>query len=454
MLATIVAWPVHGGEVARARHPRRPNILLIITDDQRGDLDSLRVMPKTQRLLKRKGTMFTNAFATTPFCCPSRASIFTGRYAHNHGVLISMKTHGDAFNQRSTVQRYLRAAGYRNAYFGKYLNGWPIRRRPPHFQRWAIFSKVNLRSLPAAGYRDGRWNVNGRVRRVHTYSTTYIRRRAVRFLTQTERNDRRPWFMVLATAAPHLPAPPEGKYRRAWIPSWTNNPARRERNRSDKPPFFRRRNVRHGKMLRHRRNQLRSLRSVDDMVRAVMRKMGRLRERRNTLVIFMSDNGFLWGEHKRTRKLYPYTMSIKIPLLMRWPGHVARGVRDRRIVGNIDIAPTILHAAGITPSSPMDGRSLLGGESRGRILTEFWAAAYSPDWASTRTKTYQYTEYYNDAGDVTFREYYDLANDRWQLRNLLGDSDATNDPPDVAGLSAQLALDRECAGTEGASACP
>jgi arylsulfatase A-like enzyme len=170
----------------------------------------------------------------------------------------------------------------------------------------------------------------------------------------------------------------------------------------------------------------------------------------------------MWGEHGLYQKGKPYEQAIRVPLVVRWPGQILEGARDHRIVANIDIAPTVLEATGITPNPayPIDGSSLLGTSShRKRLLTEYFPglANWGPiprDWASTRGQGYKYTEYYGDDGvKVTSREYYNLRNDPWELHNLLGDSTSSNDP-NVGGLSRQLARDRACEGTVGRGACP
>jgi arylsulfatase A-like enzyme len=192
--------------------------------------------------------------------------------------------------------------------------------------------------------------------------------------------------------------------------------------------------------------------SVDDLVGRVFREMEALDED-NTLAFFLSDNGFMWGEHGHLFKRTPYDPSIRLPLLMRWPGLVAEDTVDRRLVANIDIAPTILDAAGIEtlPERPMDGRSLLAPEERDRLVLEYWAepGRNLPTWFSTRTKDFQYIRYEDEFGDVVYREYYDLAADPWQLRNLLGDGNPTNDPL-VIPLDSQLEQDRLCR----AETCP
>jgi arylsulfatase A-like enzyme len=436
------------GSPAQAEEPTRPNVLVIVTDDQRGP-GTMGVMRKTRAWMERGGVRFTNAFVTTPFCCPSRATIFTGQVVHNHGVFHDMEREGESFDHRFTMQAYLRQAGYRTGIFGKYLNGWDLSEDPPYFDRWAVVSRPRTE-----GYSGAPWNVNGTTRTIDMYSTTYISQWASRFLRSSERADDRPWFLYLGTYAPHYPFEPEPKYADARVPGWHPNPAVLEEDRSDKPPYVRKRHTSLEDARRIRRQQLRTLMSVDDMVERAMRLLGRLHERRDTLVIFVSDNGYLWGEHGLRAKLVPYFPSINIPLLIRWPGRVPDGVRDGRAGTNADLLPTILDATMIEPDPghQLDGTSLLDTWTRERLLTEFWSEAGIPSWASIRTSEYQYVEYY-DGEEVTFREYYDLAADPWQLVNLLADGDPSNNP-DVGSLSTRLALDRSCSGTEGPAACP
>jgi arylsulfatase A-like enzyme len=428
--------------------PARPNVLIIVTDDQR--TETLDEMPRTLAWMGRGGIRFTNAFATTPYCCPSRASIFTGQFVHNHGITHTMEGDPGRLDQRSTLQFHLRRAGYRTAIFGKYLNKWPLRRDPPWFDDWAVFSK----GIPG-GYSGGRWNVDGRVRNVRQYSTTFIRQRTMRFLRASEVTDERPWFLYLAPFAPHWPSIPEAKYRNSAVTAWNGNPAISEKDRRDKPMFVRKwkKDLEEGTNIRLR--QVRTLMSVDDLVDGILELMDRLGEGQNTLAFFLSDNGLLWGEHGMTRKLVPYTPSVSIPLLMRWPARTAGGLEDGRLAANIDIAPTVMEAARLDPDpdAPMDGRSLLAAPGRDRLLLEFWATDYAPTWASLRTEGYQYIEYYDRKGSVQFREYYDLRWDPWQLENLLRDGVRGNEP-DVGKMTAQLYRDRSCRGVTGTRSCP
>jgi arylsulfatase A-like enzyme len=422
----------------------RPNVLLIVTDDQHAT-GTLTTMKATRRLFLRDGTMFTNAYATTPRCCPSRASIFTGQYAHNHGV--RRNSEAELLDQSRTLQRYLSDAGYRTALFGKFLNGWSLSDPPPYFETFAIKN--------SSRYYDAVWNVNGLLQFIETYATRYMGQLARRFMADAEVNDDQPWFMVLSTTAPHAPRTVEERYRGSFVSAYDFNPAVREWDRSDKPDYVQAMSSTDDYINLVRKGQIRTLRSVDDMIESVFDKAGELEEARNTLAIFVSDNGLMWGEHgiggDRTGKNVPYLDSVKVPLLLRWPGNVAGGPEDMRLAATIDIFPTIMDAAGVESQHPVDGRSLLG-PTRTRLLLENWhdLRPNVPEWASILTSAYHYIEYY-EIGDPrpTLREYYDLTTDPWELVNLLGDGTATNDP-DVTDLSVELAADRACAG----SGCP
>ena len=434
-----------GEHVATGSAGRPPNILLVITDDQRakGTLD---VMTATRRWLARGGVSFAKAFATTPLCCPSRASIFTGQYVHNHKLERTYNhedfvPHQRAF-QRSTIQKRLREVGYLTGLYGKYLNGWDINEDPPHFDRWAILDEYE--------YRGGRWNEQGKVRTIRTYSTDYIARSADAFLSRfAEERDEKPWFLVVAPNAPHAPFTPEESYSEARVPGFRSNPAVEEADRGDKPGYVQASTVTKEEVLSDRRSQLRTLMSVDDALARLRESIRAYGERRRTLIIFMSDNGYLWGEHGLTKKFAPYPASVRIPLLLRWPGRLRGGRVDRRIAANIDIAPTILDAAGVRTPTSVDGRSLLRKWARNRLLLEYFRDNVVPPWASLWTDEYQYTEYRNDDGTTSFREYYDQDDDPWQLLNLMGDEDDQNDP-DLREEEQQLASDRRCEG----SGCP
>jgi arylsulfatase A-like enzyme len=451
VLAAVAAVLTEAPSPPPARAQGQPNILVIMTDDQRPQ-DTLGVMRKTRKWLVRSGVKYPNAFVTTPLCCPARASLLSGQYAHNHGVLDNQKP--GRLNQSTTLQRHLRGAGYLTGLVGKYLNGWDPSRNPPHFDRWSLFSPLEF----AHGYRNNLFNLNGRMKRVKDYSTDYLASRARSMLRWFEGSDARPWMLLVWPFAPHGPYLPEKEYARAKVKPWTMTPAVLEEDRTDKPPYILTKDRSLNTAMGIRKRQLRMLMSVDDLVEGVRTQLGKLGERNQTLVVFTSDNGFTWGDHGWIDKRLPYTSSIKVPLLVRWPGHLPGGVTDGRMVTNLDVSATLYGAAGITPSHPLDGRPLGGSWQRNRLLLEYWTNAESaiPTWRSIRTPSEQYIETYTAAGAVATQEYYDLTTDPYQLTNLLGDGDPFNDPPpdEVARLSLQLERDRNCAGTTGPEACP
>lgn len=429
-LAAVVPPP------AASQAPAPPNILIVVTDDQWFG-DSLSVMPQTVRVFGGGGTEFTNAFATTPLCCPSRASIMTGRYAHNHGVRSNRQV--ENLDHDSTIQRYLQEAGYQTAIVGKYFNKWPILERPPYFDRWSIFR---------GGYYHSLFNIDATMRFVRNYSTTFISKQARRVASSFEIEDAAPWFIYVAVPAPHEPFTARPRYEEAEVPDFVPNPAVRERDRSDKPPFILDRIVGRRKVERRRTAQLRTLMSVDDLVAELFAHLDAIAETTDTLAFFLSDNGYMLGEHRIMKKRLPYSGAVRIPLLARWPGRLEAGATDHRLAATIDIAPTILEAAGLEPDPdfPMDGTSLLQASDRERLLLEHWGQESEPTWAATWTPSYEYTEYYKrDDRTVRYREYYDLETDPWQLVNLLGDGDPRNDPNTLL-LSQILGLDRACRG--------
>jgi arylsulfatase A-like enzyme len=420
----------------------RPNILLIVTDDQR--YDTLDVMPAVRRWFVEAGTSFSSAYAVTPLCCPSRASMLTGQHLHNHGI-DDNEEHVSTLRdvQRRTVQAALDRVGYRTGLFGKLFNNWPNDVDPAYFDRWA--------TTPFVTYSGARWNVGGEERRIRQNSVRYLGDLFLDFASDGERRDRRPWFGLIGFMAPHMPVTLEAAYERIRVQPLEMTPGRREFDRSDKPWYVRKQPLKRTDLIQARRvPQLRSLVAVDDQIDRIMRRLQELGELDDTLVIFTSDNGLYWGEHGLFQKSAPYREAVHVPLLLRWPGHVQSGVLDERLVGILDIAPTILAAARARPPVLQDGVDLLAqAPRRARLLLEFRKLEGEdvPTWSAIITRTWVFVEYRGRDDEVIAREYYDFVRDPAQLVNMFKDGDPSNDP-DTGLLHAQLRALMDCSGRE------
>ena len=384
-------------DAAPAQGP--PNVLLIITDDQRDGKESMSVMPQARRLFANGGTKFSNAYVTTPLCCPSRASIFSGQYVHNHGVTDNSS---DLARPELTWQRHLDEAGYETALYGKYLNSW-----------------MNRRPGDPIPYFDESWQgYDGEHGKLPLEAERFLLERATGFLERTERDDSRPWAMVLATRSPHAPYRYPDRFRRD-VGRFRPRPSVRD-DLGDKRAYGRRMARELGSRIRHVRmrrlrdvytGQLRELMAVDEMVGRVFERPRGMSEDERTLAIMVSDNGFFWGEHSLSGKWFPYRESIEVPMYVRWPGRLAAGAVDDRLVANIDIAPTIMDAAGVPPRYEPDGSSLLDGTwARRGLLLE----GAKQRWSSYLMPGRQYIRWANGS-----REYYDLRRDPFQEHNAL-----------------------------------
>jgi arylsulfatase A-like enzyme len=473
--------------VADVRAAGKPNILFILLDDMRSDgvMNNPAVLPKTKHWLADAGTTFTQAFTTTSLCCPDRATIWSGRIAHNHGVVDNYA--GDNLDRDWIQPRYLHDAGYNTALVGKFITDWNWRYEPPHFDDLAVFQ---------GGYTDPRFMVKNRGdAKNHTerapYSTDWIGEKAAAFIDRFEARDDQPWFMQVSPHAPHqeqvAPGPDScnlhkmyswpARYDANPLPPWEPTPAvtveagpNGKAEKQDKAPFVR------GADFTQKCGQvtyegaMRTLMAADDMVDTIMTGLEKNGELASTMVLFTTDNGYSWDERGLTSKGAPWTEHVQAPLMVRWDGVFPPGTTDDRLVGTEDYLPTYLDAAGYAPPEvryPIDGRSFLPGRpGRAEKYLEFGPVLRQspkdyqghrgiPTWASLRTAQWQYIEFFekgNNTG-IQWREYYDLTADPWELNNLLADKDPSNDP-DTGALSARLHRAAACAGTAGDNPCP
>lgn len=423
----------------------QPNILLINLDDLRPSGGTLEVMPQVRSWFQQQGQTYTHNFPSTPLCSPSRGSLFTGRYGHNNGITGNgLNAEIAAMDQAATFQGYLHSAGYSTAMAGKFMNTVPLSTSPKNWDHWLFTT---------GGYNDVSYNDDGTIRKVAGYYSNVLGDEVVQDLDGFEANDAKPWLIYVAPQAPHDPFTPEAKYANAPVPTWTRPASFNEADISDKPSSISwRPPVNVAAADQTRAQQLRTLMSVDDMVGKITAEIDRLGESQNTLAIITSDNGYLWGEHRVLDKRMPYTDSETTPLIMRWTDHIPADTTNENMVSTVDMLPTLLGAAGVTPTLKylLDGTSMLTGARRTQILVEYGRSldAPLPPWSTVITPTEQYTEWYDaTTGAVTAREYYDLRADPDQLLNLLGDANAGNDP-NVGDWSAHLAALRRCAGQQ------
>jgi N-acetylglucosamine-6-sulfatase len=438
-----------GVQAALQRPPpgdSRPNIVVVLTDDQ--TFDSLphrpAVMPYLQRQIENPHsgwTWFPNAFVNTPLCCPSRATILTGRYSHHTGV--EGNDEGARLDESSTIATWLHDAGYRTALVGKYLNGYPFGRGPYTPPGWDHFlGKEN--TSDATVYRSYRVVDDGVVRAFGTapedYATSVLASDATAFIRSTPPG--RPFFLLFAPSAPHRPwVPPPGRAG-AFDDLVIRDPrGTGEVDVSDKPAWVRalpRLSASDRSALREdRRREYETLLGVDDAMRSIDEALRARAALGRTVVLYLTDNGYSFGEHRWESKSCPYEPCVRIPLFVRMPGD--RSSIDRHLVSNVDLASTIAGLAGVRPGLPQDGASLvplLGrakappeGTGAGRaaierrrgVLLEFAGGGGVPAWNAVRTKRFVWVDL--ATGE---HELYDLAGaagpaDPDELENVASD---------------------------------
>lgn len=444
------ATPVPAPETAA-----RPNFIVILTDDQDLTLGSLDHMPRTRNLIARKGMTFSNYFVPLSLCCPSRATILTGHYPHNHKIYTNFPPDGgferfdELGHEEATLALALQDAGYRTALIGKYLNGYPNGRDkswvPPGWSEWA--SPVD--GSPYAAYRFT-LNENGRIVKYGStasdYMTDVLARKATAFVRRTAGGGQ-PFFLLLATYAPHKPSTP-AKRHAGLFPDLKapRTPSFNEADVDDKPgrirglPLLTADQIDTIDVLY--RNQMLTLQAVDEAVAALVKALRETRALANTYIVFTSDNGFHMGQHRLVPGKYtPYETDIHVPLLIRGPG-VAAGSCASALVSSVDLAPTLAGLAGARLPGDSDGRSLvpwLRGQTpqewrRMVLLEQFGFPSVPPRAGQTleppdpqdeaaiadyrahmglRTPDFKFVTY--ESGD---QEVYDLRNDPDELVNL------------------------------------
>jgi N-acetylglucosamine-6-sulfatase len=385
------------------------NFLIIIADDQRADTMAP-YMPITQREVFDRGIQFSRAYISTPECCPSRSSIYTGKYPSGHGV---RQNSYPLF--QPTIFEELSQAGYYTGLLGKYLNSWNGSPRP-EFNYWASFPF-------GSGFFDNPIiSRSGGVRQEKGYQLDILQRDAFSFLERAAENKHR-FALVYSSFAPHEPAIAAPQDRRLY----NNIAPYRPPNfgvTQGKPAWVRSA----GKLSKEkiqfidqlRRRQLQTMHSLDRSVGAILNKLDQLNLSDSTVVIYISDNGLLWGEFGLESKSCTYEPAIKVPFAIRFPRGLVAPRTETRLVANIDIAPTIRELAKLAIDPEADGQSLAPLAAnpslawRDELLLEGYRNTETrAPYRSIHTESHVLIE---NGGDID--ELYNLDIDPFQLTNL------------------------------------
>ena len=431
-----------------------PHVVVILVDDAR--FDDMSSLPRISSLVGKAGATFRHAYSPFPLCCPARATMLTGQYAHNHGVLDNEPPLGgfSAFDDTDTLATWL-TDDYTTGFVGKYLNGYQLPYRPPGWDDWM---------MPVGSvydYRGTSWNIDGVRRTYPGYRTDTMGTLATRFI-RSHADDAKPFFLFTSIVAPHAGTPnepddPRVVYNTSKFPtpnvsdSYRNvlgkvantDPAFNEADVSDKP--LRPAPLANWEIdaIREVNGQRReALLSAQDVVTAIVDALRTTGELGNTYLVFASDNGYLLGDHRiRGGKVFPYEVAARIPMLIRGPGIPAGSVVNQT-VGLHDLAPTILAMTdhvGANGASTLDGANVLpmighpdrragrplvleaGPKSSSTVAYRFHGVVDMVDGVR-----WKYVE--RDSGK---RELYNLGDDPAELTNLA-------DRPAFAQVQAQL----------------
>ena len=451
------------GAVFAADPPARPNVVFVLTDDQRWDTISLHPQsaiktPNIDRLGK-EGVYFKNSFCTTSLCSPSRASILSGLYAHSHGVTNNFTEYP---NELPSFPKALHAAGYTTAYIGKYHMGEENDSPRPGFDYFVTHKGQGK-------YFDTEFNVAGERKVLNGYYTHVVTDLAEQWIRSAAAGEKS-FLLMLGHKAPHSFYFPEPKYEHAFDDVQIEYPPTAFQLQ-DKPKWFLARlDTWHGiygplfdyrKKFPDRRPEAvkdfaamtraywGTILSVDDSVGRLYNLLKELGELDNTLFVFTGDNGLLNGEHGMVDKRTMHEPSIRTPLVVRLPvGNALRGVPraiDRQVL-TLDLAPSILDICGVEPLAKTHGRSwkkLIVGDASGWRKSWYYEYnyekqfPYTPNVRGVRTDRFKYIRYpHGDGGpDKHMAELYDIQADPNETTNLI---DKPEHAATVAGLNAEL----------------
>ena len=413
------------------------NVVFILSDDHRYDAMSFmgHQFAETPHMdsMAKKGVHLKNAFVTTSLCSPSRASILTGLYTFRHRVIDNNRLVPDG---TLFFPQYLQEAGYSTGFIGKWHMGGHHDNPRPGFDYWVSFKGQGNYLPPGSKYTI---NVNGERVKQDGYITPLLTRYALEFLDEQKDSDK-PFFLYLSHKAVHANFTPEEKYVRKFADKPFKRPDSEKELKDNSRNLPRwlldQRNSWHGvdfpyhsdlNIEQYYKRYCEALCSVDDSVGAVLEQLKKMGIHDETLVIYMGDNGFMFGEHGLIDKRVAYETSIRVPMLMQCPDLFEGGTVVDKMVANIDIAPTVMEAMGLQKPPHMDGASFID-LARGKsipwrdyfLYCYYWEKNFpqSPTVFSLRSDKYKYTTYY---GLWDTDEFFDIQADPMEQKNLIRD---------------------------------
>ena len=412
------------------------NVVFILSDDHRYDAMSFlgHQFAKTPVMdsLAKNGAYIKNALVTTALCSPSRASILTGLYTFRHRVIDNNRPipPGTVY-----FPQYLQKAGYATCFIGKWHMGGESDRPQPGWDHWVSFAGQGEYLPPTPDYT---LNVDGKRVKQKGYITNELTDYAIDWLKQ-QKPAEKPFFLYLSHKAVHANFTPEDKYEDSLKDLPFQRPASEQETARDlqKPRWLRdQRNSWHGvdfpyhselDIERYYKRYCETLRSVDDSIGRVLQQLKDMGIHDETLVIYMGDNGFMFGEHGLIDKRVAYETSMRVPMLVQCPALIKQGTVLDQMIANLDVGPTVMEVMGLQTPPHMDGKSflpLLKGENilwRDRFLyVYYWEKNFpqTPTTFALRTPKAKYITYY---GLWDSDEYYDLATDPEESKNLIND---------------------------------
>lgn len=410
------------------------SVVLILMDDMR--YDDLWAMPWVNKNLAPMGLSFDAAYVNTPVCCPARASIAAGGYlAQSTGVLSNYLPNGGAtlFNNERTMAATLQAGGLRTGFIGKYMHGHPPRAVP---RGWSWFNLPLIAEdwsnfEVATGASTSTAIGSGTISSVSQYLTDYISDQSLAFLEETGSD---PFFLWINPWAPHYPATPADEDLGTYASVTLRPPSFNEADVEDKPEYVRESPLLGDSAVRGMdgvyQSSMESLISADRAVRALVEKLEELGRLDDTVIIFTSDNGYLYGEHRQTAKGMPYQESIRVPLIIVAPGG-ATGRESRLVSVTTDVPATIQDLAGVTPDTEgVSLRPLLDGRPvswQDRLLIEGYEGSFHLSFAGVVEQRWKYVEYTGENVEL-----YDLTADPFELESKHQDESLATVRQDMA----------------------